>query len=169
MQDWRMVVGVVLKVTLPVVTVAASVGAAMWLYRTRPEPPQNDVSEATPAVSAVRLERRSVCFPIHSQGTVLPRRETTLAARVAGEVEWVAECFDESGFFLKGDLLARIDQRDYAIRIQRLEAAQRSAKAYLLDAQQDLKRQQSLTERGGHDYGRPPASRGNHRDGGGRA
>ncbi len=147
MQDWRKVVGVVLKVTLPVVTVAASVGAAMWLYRTRPEPPQNDVSEAAPAVSAVRLERRTVCFPIRSQGTVLPRRETTLAARVAGEVEWVAECFDESGFFHEGELLARIDQRDYAVRIQRLEAAQRSAKAHLLDAQQDLKRQQSLTER----------------------
>jgi RND family efflux transporter MFP subunit len=146
MQDWRKIVGIVFKVVLPLATVGASVGAAMWLYKTRPEAAQQEVREAAPAISAVRLERQTVCFPIRSQGSVQPRRETTLTARVAGQVEWVAECFDESGFFAKGDVLARIDRRDYAIRIQRLEASVRSAKANLLDTQQDLKRQQSLTE-----------------------
>lgn len=143
---WRKVVELTLKATLPLIALGVAAGAAVWLYETRPEPPHQEASEAAQAISAVRLERRTVCFPIRSQGTVQPRRKTTLTARVPGRVEWVAECFDESGFFRKGELLARIDRRDYAIRIQRLEASLRSAKANLLDSQQDLKRQQSLTE-----------------------
>lgn len=146
MRNWRNIIGTTLKATLPLVTLGVAAGAAVWLYETRPEPPHQEVTEAAPAISAVRLERRTVCFPIRSQGTVQPRRRTTLTARVAGQVEWVADCFDESGFFRKGEVLARIDRRDYAIRIQRLEASLRSAKANLLDSQQDLKRQHSLTE-----------------------
>ena len=148
MRNWRKLVAQFFKWTLPVLTVGAAVGVAYWLIETQPKAPHNDVAEAAPAITAVRLERRTVCFPIRSQGTVQPRRETTLTARVSGQIEWVAECFDESGFFSKGDVLARIDQRDYAIRIRRLEASKRSAEAHLFDSQQDLKRQQSLTEQG---------------------
>ena len=146
MRNWRKTIGIALKATLPLVTLGVAVGAAAWLIEKHPEPPHQEVTEAAPAISAVRLERRTVCFPIRSQGTVQPRRKTTLTARVSGQVEWVAECFDESGFFEKGEILARIDRRDYAVRIQRLDASLRSAKANLLDTQQDLKRQQSLTE-----------------------
>lgn len=148
MRNGRKVIEFGLKATLPIITVAVAAGAAMWLVKTRPEPPHQEVAEAAPAISAVRLERRTICFPVRSQGTVQPRRQTTLTARVSGQIEWVAECFDESGFFRKGDLLARIDQRDHAIRIRRLEASKRSAQAHLFDAQQDLGRQQSLTEQG---------------------
>ncbi len=146
MRNRRKVIEVTLKATLPLLTLGVALAAAMWLYATKPETSHQEASEAAPAVTAVRLERRTICFPIRSQGTVQPRRETTLTARVAGQVEWVAECFNESGRFGKGDVLARIDRRDYAVRIRRLEASLRSAKAHLLDAQQDLKRQQSLTE-----------------------
>ncbi len=146
MRDWRQVVMVGLKFLLPLVTLAASIGVSVLLYRKRPESTQKEVVEVAPVIAAIRLERRTVCFPIQSQGTVRPRRETILGARVAGEVEWVAECFDGSGFFQKGELLARIDRRDYALGIQRLEASQRSAQAHLRDAQQQLKRQQSLTQ-----------------------
>ncbi len=146
MWNWRKAVGLVLKTTLPIVTVAATVWIALWLYATKPEAKQQQVIDAGPAVRAVRLERQTVSFPIRSQGTVQPERETTLTARVAGQVEWVADCFYASGFFHKGEVLVRIDRRDYAIRIQRLEASLRSAKAHLLDAQQDLKREQTLTE-----------------------
>jgi RND family efflux transporter MFP subunit len=146
MRNWRKYIGVTLKATLPLVTLGFAAGAAYYLVETRPEPPHQEITESAPAISAVQIQRRTVCFPIRSQGTVQPRRKTTLTARVSGQVEWVAECFDESGRFQKGDLLARIDRRDYAIRIQRLDASLRSAKANLLDTQQDLKRQQSLTE-----------------------
>ena len=146
MQNWRKYVFITLKATLPLLTLGFAAGAAFYLIETRPEPPHQAIEEAAPAISAVRLQRRTVCFPIRSQGTVQPRRRTTLTARVSGQVEWVAECFDESGRFQKGDVLARIDRRDYALRIQRLDASLRSAKANLRDTQEDLKRQQSLTE-----------------------
>ncbi len=146
MWTWRRFVVLVLKVALPIVTVTATVGIAKYLIDTKPQAKQQEYKDAGPAINAVRLERRTVSFPIRSQGTVQPRRETTLTARVAGQVEWLAECFYESGFFKQGDVLVRIDRRDYAIRIRRLEASLRSAKAKLLNAQQDFKRQQTLTE-----------------------
>ncbi len=142
----RQAVMLTLKTLLPIVTLGAGAGVGYWLYITKPKAAHQEIVEAAPAIKAVRLEKRSVCFPIRSQGTVQPRRATTLTARVAGQVEWVADCFDESGFFKKGEVLARIDRRDHQVRIQRLEATLRSAKAKLLERQQDLRRQQSLTE-----------------------
>jgi hypothetical protein len=77
MRNWRKVAGISLKATLPLLTIGVAAGAAYWLIATQPKPPHNEVSESAPAISAVRLERRTVCFPIRSQGTVQPRRETT--------------------------------------------------------------------------------------------
>jgi RND family efflux transporter MFP subunit len=137
-----------LKVLLPVVALATSLAAAKWMIDTKPKPPQADVQQTVPAVTAVEVQRRSVCFPIRSQGTVQPRRESTLAARVSGQVEWVADCFDESGFFRQGQVLVRIDRRDHLIRVQRLEAALRSAVAHQTESEQDLSRLLPLMNRG---------------------
>jgi len=146
MRNWRKWLALGLKITLPLLVLAGSVATAQWLIESKPKPSEQDIVAAAPAVTAVRLERRTVSFPIRSQGTVQPRRETTLAARVAGQVEWVAECFDESGFFQQGQLLARIDQRDHLLRVQRLEAAIKSAQAHRDESQQELKRLVSLQE-----------------------
>ncbi len=136
------------KAVVPLVTVALSGGAAWYLYDTKPQPAQQAAVEVAPAVSAAKVERRTVCFPVRSQGTVSPRTESTLVAPVTGRIVSVAESFDESGFFRKGDVLVQIDRRDFQVRIQRLKAAIQSAQAEQRVAKQNLDRQVSLQKRG---------------------
>lgn len=147
MRDWWRFVRIVLKVILPIVTVAASILAARWLVATKPAPAGRSVDRDVPPVAVVTVEQRDVCFPIHSQGTVQPRLESTLAARVAGRIVSVAECFDESGFFRRGEVLAEIERRDYEVRIRRMEAGLRAARAETLDAKHQLDRVVQLRDR----------------------
>ena len=147
MTDARKFVTVGLKVVMPLITLTAGVAIAQWLIATKPPPPQQTVKRIVPVVSAARVEKRSVCFPIRSQGTVLPRTESTLVARVSGRIVRVADTFDESGFFRKGDVLVEIDKRDYEVRIRRLEASLAAHRAQLAEAKKYLDRLAQL--RGG--------------------
>jgi len=121
--------------------------AAQWLIATKPPPPKQEETEVLPAVYVARAQRGPVCFPVRSQGTVMPRTESTLIARVAGPITWVADSFDESGFFKKNDVLVEIDPRDYDVRIRRLDASKEAAQVERDEAQQRLNRQLKLRER----------------------
>lgn len=135
------------KVILPIVTVIISILVARWLVATKPAPAEQSLAAELPPVEVVTVEKRDVCFPIKSQGTVQPRCESTLAAQVAGRIVSVAECFDESGFFRRGEVLVEIDQRDYEVRIGRIEAGLRAARAKALEARQRLDRVTQLRSR----------------------
>jgi RND family efflux transporter MFP subunit len=141
------VTSAVLKVVLPLVTVGGSLGMAYWLVVTKPDPPKKLTEVVIPSVEAARVENRPVCFSIRSQGTVLPRTESTLVARVSGRIVEVADSFDESGFFNEGDELVKIERRDYQVRIDRLNASLTAAKAQFEEADSYFKRLKGLLER----------------------
>ena len=48
-----------------------------------------------------------------SQGTVTPKRQITLVNEVAGRIVDVSPTFEEGRFFKKGEVLLRLDDRDY--------------------------------------------------------
>ncbi len=147
MRKWWKFVRMGHKVILPIVTVAISILGARWLIATKPAPAEQSPAAQLPLVEVVTVEKRNVCFPIRSQGTVQPSCESTLAARVSGRIVSVAECFDESGFFRRGEVLVEIDRRDYEVRIGRIEAGLRAARAKALEAKQQLDRVTQLRSR----------------------
>jgi len=59
------------KVILPIITVVTSLVVARWLVATKPAPAEQRVTANAPPVAVVTVEKRDVCFPIHSQGTAL--------------------------------------------------------------------------------------------------
>ena len=147
MRFWIKGIGVVLRWTLPVLTLVASIAVAQWLIATKPAPIQKKYERPRPAVKATRVEKRQVVFAIRSQGTVAPQTESTLAAQVSGRIVAVADCFKQSGFFRKDDLLVQIDPRDYRVSARRLEAALESARARQVESERDFTRQRELRER----------------------
>jgi len=139
---------VALKILAPIVTVMVGVIVALWLIATKPPPPQQQETEILPAVHVARAQAGPVRFPVRSQGTAMPRTESTLIAQVAGRILSVADSFDESGFFNKGDVLVEIDPRDYDVRIRRLEASKEAVQVERDEAEQRRDRQLKLHERG---------------------
>ena len=112
-----------LKICLPIVLVVAAglVAAALFLARTtadlKPVPPP------TLLVDVATAQRESVTFMVRSQGVVAPRTRTTMVSEVSGTVVEVAPAFVAGGFFAKGDVLVRIDPRNYRTALKRATAA----------------------------------------------
>ena len=131
---------IAIKVIVPIATVVVSIGIARWLIASRPVPPKQEIERTVPAVQAVQVLKRPVCFAVRSQGTVIPKTECTLIAQVPGKIISVSNSFSQSGFFSKGDLLVQIDHRDYLIRVRRLEASLRAARAECSQAEKLLGR-----------------------------
>lgn len=110
------------KFTLPFLFIGVAVLIAGGMIAARPE--ASFVPPAPPAmlVEVAAVERAPVVYTVRSQGTVQPRTETTLVAEAAGQIIEVSPAFVSGGFFRKGDVLVRIDPRNYAAAVKRARA-----------------------------------------------
>lgn len=87
--------------------------------------------ETLTQVAVVPVQMQQASVDVITQGTVSPRREIDIVARVAGEVVSVAPNFVDGGFFVQGETLVNIDRADY-------EYALAGAKSKLANAEQAL-------------------------------
>ncbi|MEM6820401.1 MAG: efflux RND transporter periplasmic adaptor subunit [Verrucomicrobiota bacterium] len=83
------------------------------LKMTAPQPEEVVAKVVVPSVRIYTAEKTSRALEVRTQGTVEPRTETTLTAEVSGRILEVSEAMVAGGFFKKGDVLFRIDPRDY--------------------------------------------------------
>lgn len=91
--------------------------------------------EAIPATRQIKVE---------SQGAVNPRVRILLQAEVAGRVIEVSDSFVAGGSFNKGDVLVKIDPRDYELAVVRAEARVAEASQRLMreEAESDQARKE---------------------------
>lgn len=75
------------------------------------------------AVLAEKAVIDDVQLMVKTQGEVRPRTEIDLVPEVGGKIISVSPKFIEGGIFNKGDVLYRIDTRDYRVAVVRAEAA----------------------------------------------
>jgi RND family efflux transporter MFP subunit len=66
-----------------------------------------------------------------AQGTVAPRTEATLVARVGGRIDRVAREYAEGAFFSRGQTLLWIEDADYRLAVAQAEAAVAQARVGL--------------------------------------
>ena len=98
-------------------------GIAVFLHMGSQPPPARKESAAPAAVSVRTAEVEPVSggLSIEADGVVVPLREVTLAAEVAGRVKHKAAACNEGQFVKAGTLLFEIDPRDYELDVERLE------------------------------------------------
>ena len=116
---------------LPPLIVATSIGVAAILVLSR-EPLKSQTVELphiSVAVTTIAKQERQII--LRSQGTVTPRVETLLSAEVQGRVVEVSPYFAAGGFFSIGDVLLRLDSRDYRAVVKQAEAEVASARSSL--------------------------------------
>ncbi|MEM9384334.1 MAG: efflux RND transporter periplasmic adaptor subunit [Pseudomonadota bacterium] len=97
----------------------------------RPEPQRFTPPASVVSVDATRLVPTEYAIELLSDGTVSPRTATTLIPEVAGRIEEVAEQFRAGAFFEAGDVLVRIDERNFTLAVTSAEAAVAQAQAAL--------------------------------------
>lgn len=119
------------KIITPLAIIAVAALLAVAFVLSRPEPKIVDNKPAPLLVDAIEAVKEDIQVSVRTQGTVVPRTETTLVAEVSGRIVEVADHFSVGGYFRKGDVLLGIDQRDYVAAVKRAEANLASARSQL--------------------------------------
>ncbi len=141
---------------LPLLLVAAGFGLLFGLQR--PAPPQKSLpdpskpAELLPFVppadvaTVLDLKSRSETLNIDVNGTVVPFREVQVAAEVAGRIIEKNPEVRSGNDIEKGELLYRIDPRDYELEIARLEQRRDQETATINELAQDIANSNDLVE-----------------------
>ena len=117
------------------------------IIRLNPPQPEQRIPFSGPmmTVEARVVEQTDYQIILESYGTVQPRTRSILV--VGGQIVSVNENVRDGGFFEEGDVLAKIDARDY-------EADVRIAEATLMDARQALAEAEARTNQAKEDWAR---------------
>ena len=119
------------KFALPIVVLLGALLITSWLIVQRPVPAQKRPDPPVLLVDAIVAELASVRLKVHSLGSVTPRTETSLTGEVAGQIVEVFPQFVSGGFFKRGDLLVKIDDRTYRAEVKRSQAAVAAAETLI--------------------------------------
>src|SRR6056300_225861 len=108
---------------LPVIIVAGALIVAAILIITKPRV-EGEIPEPMPTiVRTLLVEPSPYTLRVYSQGTVEPRTSSALISEVSGMVSWVSPMMISGGLFKRGDVLLRIDARDYQSALSNAHSA----------------------------------------------
>jgi multidrug efflux pump subunit AcrA (membrane-fusion protein) len=132
-------------IALAAVAVAGGATAYWMMNRPRPDRRPREKQATLVVVRAVEKARHEVT--ITALGTVMPSRETRIAALVAGEVVDVREGFVPGGRCDANALLLEVDPTDYRLAVRQARATLAQADARVVEAESLLtQRKAAITQ-----------------------
>ncbi|MDG1205462.1 MAG: efflux RND transporter periplasmic adaptor subunit [Pseudomonadales bacterium] len=111
------------KLLIPVVIILCSIAAAVWMSAQQTDPELIKPAPPSMLVDVMQARSEQVQITIEAQGSVSPRTQTVLVSEVSGLITDVSPAFVAGGFFKKGDVLIRIDDRNYRADVKRAQAS----------------------------------------------
>lgn len=123
----------ILQALLALVALGAAAAAVSYMMSTQPGAGRSAGAREQQAVlvDVLRAQRDPATAVVEAWGEVMPADRVEVAPRVQGEVVWVSPELEGGGRVAEGDVLARLDARDYEIALQQAETALAKAKADL--------------------------------------
>ena len=115
----------------PLLILALAIAVAAVLVAIKPEPVAVVPEQKPLLVDVLEVERTTLAIKVKAQGIVQPSARTSLVSEVSGRIIEVAGDFNAGGFFRSGDILLRIDARDYEARLQQAAALVAQARSML--------------------------------------
>ena len=119
------------QLLLSVALVSLATATSVALYLLRPPTDTEEPPEVVVTVDVASVVKQDLRIQVQAQGTVTPLRKTAILSEINGRVIEVAPNFLVGGFVSEGDVLLRIDPRDYQTSLLRAQAAVESAESNL--------------------------------------
>lgn len=104
---------------------------ARGIVALKPEANKSTGKAAPAPVQTRDLQRKSAQVRVTANGTVEPAEAIDLVPEVTGRVVWRSPKLLPGGRFTKGEILARLDGREYALAVEQEKARVRSAELEL--------------------------------------
>ena len=119
------------KTLAPGILIIVSLAITAVLIANRPQNELAPAEERTLLVDVAEVHLQDLRIPIQAQGTVTPHHDTTMVSEVGGKIIDVSHAFNAGGFIAEGDVLLRIDDRDYQAKLLHAKAALETAESSL--------------------------------------
>jgi RND family efflux transporter MFP subunit len=112
----------IIKILLPLLVIAAGVGIAYLLEKSKPEPEKKQDVSQVPSIFVAPVEQRDAQLTVSTQGDVRAVTEVDLVSQLSGRIKAVSPEFIEGGHFRAGDPLLWIENEDYRLAVKRAQA-----------------------------------------------
>ncbi len=110
------------RIVVPILVVAAGAGSAYYFIITKPTPKKVATGEEATLVNVITAKPSSETIIVHSHGTVRPEKSIELKPQISGEIIQQNPNLVPGGFFEKGEVIAKIDPRDYEYALEQRKA-----------------------------------------------
>ncbi len=140
----------------PIVIILVSIAILAVVSALAPKPEKHSVVIKAPLVDVADIKRQDITFRVDSQGSVMPRTETTLISEVSGMITKVSDKFKVGGFFAKGEQLLVIDDITYQVAVIQAQSRLDAAKASLLEEKARTKQAENEWKLSGKDLSEAP-------------
>ena len=127
----------ILKITLPLLVVGSGGLATLALINSYEKPTTLQVEIKPPLVRVMPVETSSMTLTVRAEGTVTPRTESQLVPEISGRIVEMSPSLVAGGFFEKGDVLIKIETREYDLALTRAKAAIEQTKLRLFMERQE--------------------------------
>ena len=127
------------KIILPILVIVAAVLAFKMLGNLKPTPQRHATHDQGLLVEVTSLQATSHRVTVYATGTVAASQQINLTPQVGGQVSWISQRLVAGGTFWKGDLLLRIDSRDYELAIEQAKAEVAQAQVALASEQEQAR------------------------------
>lgn len=107
------------------------------LMATKPKVKRRPPQSFLPGVKVLQVRLAPHTVVIKGVGTVRALREVAVVPEVAGKVVYISSALREGGTFAEGEVLLRIDPRDYLLNLRLAEAEVKEAESQLVLLQQE--------------------------------
>ena len=121
----------ILKIVIPMVILATGAAAGLYLKEGEPKVRKTRPRASLPMVDVMTIQPERVTMDVSAMGVVIPKQAVEIKSQVSGMIDWVSNAFEPGQVVEKGDVILKIDSRDYAIAIRRSKGDVAAAKAKL--------------------------------------
>lgn len=111
-----------LKISAPVIVLAASIGIVSALSAAKPAPEKKEESQRLISLYVDEVFSDTVTIAVHTQGEVRPKTAINLVPQVSGRIVGISESFAEGAEFGPGETLIKIDDTNYKLAVIRAQA-----------------------------------------------
>ncbi len=127
----------VINILLSLMVIIAGIAGAAYISKSAPKARKRPPTRMTPLVQVINVNPDNHGVTVSAMGTVIPAREITLEARVAGEIVAINPEFTVGGFLEKDSEVLRIDSQDYelALTLTRAKVKEAESKLKILEAE----------------------------------
>ena len=101
------------------------------MINSRPAPVTREVEAPIPVVETLAAHASDLTLKVRSEGTVTPHSELDLIPEITGRVVELSPALVSGGFFETGEVLLRLDPRDYELALAQSRAGVAQAKLAL--------------------------------------